>query len=236
MDKSSKVFSNIAVGVIVIIITLVVFFVGFEKVEKSNLDYLALMFILLSEAALFTGLIFLLISEAPMSSIIIRSGIISTLSIYWLITIIIYVVYKNFYKDSLGGFIAVQLILMSLAAIISITLFMISSNVHASNTKIQSNRLLLQESENMVLNLKNQKDYALYKGSLDRLYETIKYSDKVASDSTMDERIKEHIVNLSKNLKENYEDKEAIGESIENIITLIKERNMEVHTAKRGGF
>ncbi len=200
MDKRIKVFSNIAIGIMVIIITLVVFFVGFEKVEKSNLDHLALMFILLSEVALFTGLILLLISEAPMSSIIIRSG------------------------------------LMSLAAIISISLFIAASNVNASNTKIQSNRVLLQESENMVFNLKNKKAYALYKESLDRLYETIKYRDKVAYNSTLEERINEHIVNLSNNLKENYEDKEAISESIENIITLIKERNMEVHTAKRGGF
>lgn len=236
MDKRSKVFSNIAIGVIVIIITLVLFFVGFEKVEKTNLDYLALMFILVSEVALFTGLILLIINEAPMSSIIIRSGVISTLSIYWLLTIITYLVYKNAYKDSLGGFIAIQVILMALAAIISISLFMSASNVHASNIKIESSRILLQDSENIVFNLKNQKAYALHKDSLDRLYETIKYSDKVASDSNMDERIKEHIVNLSNNLKENHEDKEAMNECIENIITLVKERNMAVHTAKRGGF
>ncbi|SHI56753.1 hypothetical protein SAMN05444401_1023 [Clostridium amylolyticum] len=236
MDRRNKVFSNIAIGAIVIIITLVLFFVGFEKVEKTNLDYLALMFILVSETALFGGLILLIINEAPMSGIIIRSGIISTLSIYWLLTIITYLIYKNAYKDSLGGFVAVQLILLALAAIISISLFMAASNVHASNTKIESSRVLLQDSENMVFNLKNQKAYALHKDSLDRLYETIKYSDKVASDSSIDERIKEHIVNLSNNLREKHEDKEAINECIENIITLVKERNMAVHTAKRGGL
>ncbi len=236
MDKRSKVFSNISIGVIVIIITLVLFFVGFEKVEKNSLDYLALMFILVSEVALFAGLILLIINEAPMSSIIIRSGVISTLSIYWLLTIITYLVYKNAYKDSIGGFVAVQLILMALAAIISISLFMAASNVHASNIKIESRRILLQESENIIFNLKNQKTYVLYKNSLDRLYETIKYSDKVASDSTIDEGIKTKIVNLSNNLKENHEDKEAINECIEDIITLVKERNMAVHTAKRGDF
>lgn len=236
MNRRSKVFSNISIGLIVIIITLVVFFVGFQKVEKTNLDYLALMFILLSEVALFIGLVILLTNEAPMSSIIIRSGVISTLSIYWLLTIIVYFIYKNTYKDSVGGFAAVQLILMALVAIITISLFMAASNVHASNIKIESTRVLLQESENMVFNLKNQKAYALHKDPLDRLYETIKYSDKVASDSTLDEKIKEHIVNLSNNLKENREDKDAINESIENIITLIKERNMAAHTAKRGGF
>lgn len=236
MDKRSKVFSNISIGVIVIIITLVLFFVGFEKVEKNSLDYLALMFILVSEVALFAGLILLIINEAPMSSIIIRSGVISTLSIYWLLTIITYLVYKNAYKDIIGGFVAVQLILMALAAIISISLFMAASNVHASNIKIESRRILLQESENIIFNLKNQKTYVLYKNSLDRLYETIKYSDKVASDSTIDEGIKTKIVNLSNNLKENHEDKEAINECIEDIITLVKERNMAVHTAKRGDF
>lgn len=236
MDKRSKVFSNISIGVIVIIITLVLFFVGFEKVEKNSLDYLALMFILVSEVALFAGLILLIINEAPMSSIIIRSGVISTLSIYWLLTIITYLVYKNAYKDSIGGFVAVQLILMALAAIISISLFMAASNVHASNIKIESRRILLQESENIIFNLKNQKTYVLYKNSLDRLYETIKYSDKVASGSTIDEGIKTKIVNLSNNLKENHEDKEAINECIEDIITLVKERNMAVHTAKRGDF
>lgn len=236
MDKRSKVFSNISIGVIAIIITLVLFFVGFEKVEKNSLDYLALMFILVSEVALFAGLILLIINEAPMSSIIIRSGVISTLSIYWLLTIITYLVYKNAYKDSIGGFVAVQLILMALAAIISISLFMAASNVHASNIKIESRRILLQESENIIFNLKNQKTYVLYKNSLDRLYETIKYSDKVASDSTIDEGIKTKIVNLSNNLKENHEDKEAINECIEDIITLVKERNMAVHTAKRGDF
>lgn len=236
MDKRSKVFSNISIGVIAIIITLVLFFVGFEKVEKNSLDYLALMFILVSEVALFAGLILLIINEAPMSSIIIRSGVISTLSIYWLLTIITYLVYKNAYKDSIGGFVAVQFILMALAAIISISLFMAASNVHASNIKIESRRILLQESENIIFNLKNQKTYVLYKNSLDRLYETIKYSDKVASDSTIDERIKTKIVNLSNNLKENHEDKEAINECIEDIITLVKERNMAVHTAKRGDF
>lgn len=236
MDKRSKVFSNISVGVIAIIITLVLFFVGFEKVEKNSLDYLALMFILVSEVALFAGLILLIINEAPMSSIIVRSGVISTLSIYWLLTIITYLVYKNAYKDSVGGFVSVQLILMALAAIISISLFMAASNVHASNIKIESRRILLQESENIIFNLKNQKTYALYKNSLDRLYETIKYSDKVASDSTIDERIKTKIVNLSNNLKENHEDKEVINECIEDIITLVKERNMAVHTAKRGDF
>lgn len=241
MARNNRKMCIISISLIVIVVTLVVFFAGFSKVEKTTLDYLALMFILISEIALFAGL-HLLNNKYSMNKVMINSGAISTLVIYWIVSIVLYLIYKNTHINNIGGFVTAQIILIALVAIIIISLCRVSSSVYASDIKIADARICLQKCETIIFTLKNDSKYETYKKPLNKLYEAIKYSDKTAINNAMDEKINYGITQLSKALKDAYDEKDneensiSINEKIDNIISLIKERNMGVCESKRGGF
>lgn len=241
MARNNRKMCIISIGLIVIVVTLVVFFAGFSKVEKATLDYLALMFILISEIALFAGLT-LLNNKSSMNKVMVNSGVISTLVIYWIVSIVLYLIYKNTQINNIGGFVTVQIILISLVAIITISLCRVASSVHASDNKIAEARVCLQKCENIIFTLKNDSKYETYKEPLNTLYEIIKYSDKTAMNNVIDEKINREILEISNDLKDSYSENDIdnkenhINEKIDHIISLIKERNMVLHESKRGGF
>lgn len=239
MNKRMRLISNLAIGFIVIAVTLVIFFMGFPKDARETLDYAALTFILISEAALFTGLTLLLFHELSESRVLIRSGIISTLLIYWIATVIISLFAKTIFENNVNAFIITQIVLIGIVAIIIISIFLHAAKVQNLDKTIQAKRMLLQNSEDIVISLKNNSKFTLFKSSLDRLYETLKYSDKIVLDIRKDTEISEKIAEFDDQLQNSDVDdlsKEDIEKKIDMLIGLIKERNELTKQGKRGGF
>lgn len=237
MGKNKRLVANIAICLIIIMVTLVVFFLGFSQNERTNFDYVGLIFVLISEFALFAGLILLSVDNSYMKTAFIRAGIITTLSGYWILTILTYLFFKRiFNNDNLEGFITIQIIIIGIAAIICVSLFMASSNVQRSNMKNISRRDWFQDGENIVFSLKNDMKFQSYRNDLEDLYEMLKYSDKIAVDSVLDKEINNAIILLSNCLKSEEVKEIEIKQHIENISSMINERNMITLKSKRGGF
>ena len=235
MKKNKRLVANIIICLIIATVTLVTFFVGFSKGERTSFDYTSLLFVMISEFALFAGLILLSINRTYMKTALIRSGIITTLSGYWIVTTLVSLFLKGVFNDNLGGFITVQIIIMSITAIISITLFIVSSNVQSSNNNI-SKQNYLQDGENIAFSLKSNVEFQSYIKHLDELYETLKYSDKISINAALDKEINNKITVLSGYLNDKEMKEVEVKQYIDHIISMIKERNMITLQAKRGGY
>lgn len=235
MKNNKRLVANIIICLIIATVTLVTFFVGFSKGERTSFDYASLIFVLISEFTLFAGLILLSANNAYMKPALIRSGVITALSGYWILTILMSLFFRIIFNDNLGGFITIQIIIMGITAIICITLFIVSSNVQSSNNNI-SKKSYLQDGENIAFSLKSNVEFQPYRNHLDELYEILKYSDKISTNAALDKEINNKITLLSSYLNDKEMKEVEVNQYIDNIISMIKERNMITLQAKRGGY
>ncbi len=129
-----------------------------------------------------------------------------------------------------------QIIIMGITAIICITLFIVSSSVQSSNNKNINKRDCLQDGENIVFSLKSNVEFQPYRNHLDELYEILKYSDKISTNAALDKEINNKITLLSSYLNDKEMKEIEVKQYIDNIISMIKERNMITLQSKRGGY
>lgn len=237
MRSSTKTILYAAIGTIVIIVTLAVFFIGFGGEAKSALDWASLAFTLFSELALFTCIIVVSMAKSSANQIVAGAGIVSTAFIYWVAVTFVSILGESIFKTNLRGFITTQIFLMSAAAIVSILLYMLSISVKAGDEKTVIAKQLLTGCEKAVFLLRETADLREYFLPLNRLYEEIKYSDKAAENS------KDHVIYAKINeLSEFMTNKngdintESVSERINEIILLIKDRNLMVRQTKQGGL
>ena len=104
LKNITKAVSGVIIGVIVIIVTLVIYFFGNMTQQKELIDVLALLYIVLSELILFGSIYVLNTSKEARDKVFIKAGIISTLFLYWLATTIFYLVFKNYYINNIVDF------------------------------------------------------------------------------------------------------------------------------------
>lgn len=237
MSSKMKTLANAGIGVIIIAVTLAVFFAGHTNQQKEAVDWLVLTFTLIAEAALFSGIIITSMCKHATNKVLIRSGIISTLFIYWVITTIISIITRNIFVDNVGGFVTIQVIICAVTAIIVISLSVAAANIKAKDDKLINARLLMQDCENLVFSLKSNVESSAYSDLLNKMYEEIKYSDKTVSDPK-EKMIYTQINDLSNYLKKDTGEVtiQDISKMVDEIILLIKERNLSVKQSKQGGF
>lgn len=237
MSSKIRTLANIGIGLIVFIVTLAVFFLGYTNQAKETIDWLALTFVLISELALFGGTAVILIRKYTNSQMLIASGIITTLFIYWIAATLLSIFSRNIFKDSVSGFAATQIVVLAIALIISISLYVAVINVKESDAKLMSSRLIMRECESLVFSLKSNPKFNAYSTLLNKIYEEIKYSDKTKSvdkEQTIYNKIEELAALLSNN--ENETTVQDISKMVEEIVLLIKERNLSVLQLNQGGY
>ena len=107
------------IGTIIITFTLATFFL--LGIERIAVNIWALAFLLLSETALFGGLIGLRFAGTDHSKLFLRAGISSALSLYFVATFVS-VLFAGAFKERLNTFILIELAIISLFAIIIIAI------------------------------------------------------------------------------------------------------------------
>ena len=235
MKSNTKLSLSISIGAIVIATTLAIFFLSDPLSAKTSLEWLSLAFVILSEIALFTGTTILSVQVSPTSRIIMHSGILSTLFIYWLATLA-GAFFKNIFKDNSSGYIILQIIIIALTAIIIILLHSLAARVGNMDASIEQSRGLMDDCQKRLFGLKSNDNYLQLQKPLNDLYEMLKYGDKIGS-STVDSEIAGEIANLEKALANKDTTLTANTDTIVgNLKLLIKQRDMELAQAKRGSF
>lgn len=235
MSNAKKVTINIILCLIIMAIVLVVFFIGFSNVSKTRFDYIRLTFVLISVVVLFTGFTLLSMNSDSKNKTLIRVGIGTTLSGYLILTTISSLLWRTVLNDNIDGFVTTQIIIIGVTAIACI-IIMTFSGLQSNNEKRMSSRKWLQDGENIIFSLKNDVKLEAYNKQLEELYETIKYSDKIATNIELDKRINGEITQLSNYLKsKELSESEAI-QCLEKVISMLKERNKITLESKRGAY
>lgn len=233
MNSKTKMWLTLGIGLIIIAVTLVLFLVGFSGAEKTNIHWLALAFMLVSELMLIAGSLLLPVYIQAFSAAMFRAGVISTLIIYCIITALLAVFANRFFAGNLSAFISTQVIVLGVVAVIIISLIMNASNVKAADEQLGSGASL-KNSENIAFSLKSNTSYQEFAGMLGMLYEELKYSDKATSIAELDQTINSSVIELSEELNNDPEiTKEMIEEKVNQIILNIKERNRAVMQLKK---
>lgn len=123
---NNKIKMVLGIGSIIIAVTLVWFLIGFSPAEKTTLDWIALLFMLIAEVSFIIGLIILTNRIEALNSIMLKSGIISTLSVYLIATILL-ALCRTFFDQRINAFVSAEITIGGIAAIIIMTLVLSSS-------------------------------------------------------------------------------------------------------------
>jgi len=219
-------------GILVVTFTIVSFFL--LGIEKSHLYISALVFLLISEIALFGGLIWLRLSGENHSRVFLRSGFMVTLGLYFAVTLVTVLLAGIFY-DNVNLFILLEFSIIAIFSIILIAVFAFSRRISKSDSAIMAAKSFMETCEKRIQNLLVDASNSDYKQNLSTLYEIIRYSDKVGI-SSLDSQIETEIANLEAALRIDERDAENIDSILARISTLIKQRKVEINQSKRGGF
>lgn len=225
MDNIFKRVLTSLIGLVIIAATLIIFFVGFKITEKQTIDYLALTFVLVSEIVLFCTLFILDSFKNIANKVFLYSGIMSTLILYLIITIILSILLPSRLNSNTNAFITVNCIAISLTIIVILSILTVSSKIVEANKK-NSSDAALNECENIVFSLKNNRRYKEIENQINDLYEVLKYSDKRSFKAEKESEIRTKIIDLSSKIKSTDNiTNETITDSIDEIILMIRDRN-----------
>lgn len=224
------------IGAVILALTMIIFFVGFGINHKETIDYLALIFILISEVVVFISANFMVSFYDYRNKTFVFSGAIGTLFLYMTTTILLSIFSNVLFYKNYNGFITVQLIIIAIASIFLISFFVIGFGIIRSSEKVNSDSMILQQCENKVFSLKSNNEYEEISDSLNNLYEEIRFSDKSEFILDKEDDISSMIDELSNNMT-NYKNdgfnKEELVDQINKIIVNVKERNYQVKQLKR---
>ena len=133
MNKAIQSALILAADFVVLAVTLVIFFVGFGFYEKTAIDYVGLGFVVFSELAFFIGAH--ATGRVQYNRVFVRVGVIATLSVYWVITTLISILYKPIFGHNVNGLVTVQVVVLALAALITIGIFSFSLRLKSIKEK-----------------------------------------------------------------------------------------------------
>lgn len=208
---------------IVIGITLLLFFVSGIG-EKTSIDYVSLLFVLLAEMVgfgfwAFSGKIsgFVSLGTAPV------------IATYVIISLIFSVFFKGFFQDNITGFVTVHVVVLALATIVVLLNGKVTSVAENTDRETLIKRAVIDECETKAEILLNSGRFPNHAKKLERIYEEIKYSDHIS-----DVKSREILIVLE-NISLSYDDVD-IDKNCDNALALIAERNAIVKQMKRGSL
>ena len=130
MKIHTGVVATAIIGLIVVAFTLAAFFL--LEVERIAVNRWAFAFLLLSQIVLFGGLIGLRSTGENHANLFIRAGVSTALSLYFAATMVS-VLFAGAFRDNLNMFILIQLAIIALFSIITISLFACSRRIARRN-------------------------------------------------------------------------------------------------------
>jgi len=140
MRSKNGVMAIGVIGIIVIVFSIAAFFL--LDIERIAVNSWALAFLLLSELTLFGGLIGLRFTGEYHSTVFLKSGVTTALSLYFIATLIS-ALFAGSFRENLNIFILIELAIIAFVAIIIISTFAWSRRVARLNeedmTKVGTN-------------------------------------------------------------------------------------------------
>jgi len=130
MQNKSGVISIGIVGVIVIAFSLTAFFM--LDIERISVNRWALAFLLFSECVLFGGLMGLRLSDVNHGKVFLKTGVTTALSLQFFVTLVSMIL-ANGFREKPNTFILIEITIIALFAIITISIFAYSCGIERRN-------------------------------------------------------------------------------------------------------
>jgi hypothetical protein len=130
MQNKNGLVSMAIIGLIIVTFSIAAFFL--LDIERIALNRWALAFLLLSEIVLFGGLIRLRCTDANHSSVFLKAGVASALALYFIATLICSL-FAGAFKESLNVFILIQLAIIMVFLIVTISVSAYSRGIERRN-------------------------------------------------------------------------------------------------------
>ena len=231
-DRTSG--KSLALVSFILLAMAIVLFLFFADVEGILLRWLAFFFILLSGLVLVAGIFVLGFMDKNHNKVFLWSGVCSTLFIYFFATFGLGFVSSGF---RLGVFVVVNLVVVALTAILVMVFFIVSRNIAQQDADIMGDKAFMDDFERRLLNLHIDPRNAEYSAELHKLYEAVKYADKVGM-TDVDFTIETTLGNLEKALAQEGDERAQtdIPAILSEMNTLLVRRKAEMKESKRGGF
>ncbi len=220
------------IGFILIVITLLLFYLLPE--ERQFIDWVGIGFIVLAEIVFSCS--FIIIEKAAIKSegTLLRSGGYSIISLYSFAALVISLLYMWLFREGIKYLLAIQLVLVAIAAILLILVVMSATHIAEKNKETLQAVSTMQVLLNKVIVLQNSEANKPYGQKLNLLYEAIRYCDNSASVPT-DDLISSKISELEHMLESSLENKDdRVDETIDQILLFMKKRTTEVSSLKVG--
>lgn len=228
MNKNIVQWLSAIIGIIVITVTILVFFIlGFEK---STANYISFGFLIFSEIVCFLGGLICSNVNDITNKVFLRSGSLSVLSLYFIGALILLLI-SGIFKVNANILLILEILLTAVMMIILIVIVISTNRINNSEQKTIEDRKLMQICEKRVYDLLIDTKNKPFENDINSIYEMLKYADKIGV-ATVDEKIVGAILKLEEGLRTS-----TINiEHFEEVKSLIAMRNMELSEAKRGGF
>ncbi|ULQ59184.1 hypothetical protein K7I13_11860 [Brucepastera parasyntrophica] len=223
------------IGSICVLLTLLIFFLV-PAYERTLINWLGLSFILLAEAVCTCGIIVLDRAATSSGGIMLRSGGISVLLLYAAASIFISILFQLLFRDSIRLFIILQAVIIAIAGILFLIILTAGLNTAARNEKVLNTVSEMQSLADRIAFLKNNEKNTAYKPRLEKLYESILYTDSTLP-ITNDGKIAGKCTELEQVFAGAGDGEESkIDSLIYEIQLLINQKVAESKAAKRGIF
>lgn len=211
------------VAALVALITILIFCAGIPS-GKAAIDYVALLFVLIAEGAFF-GVLYLSKQATRLTSL----AAVPIISIYTVISLFISVLLKGLFSKNIFMYVIIQLILLAIAAVALLLANKLTFASSQEDKRIVIQRAVIDECEAKAHILCEDDRFTKYREKLEKIYESIKYSDHV-SDVKSGEILEalDKIYHLNEGLD--------ICAACDAVQRLINERNIIVKNTKRGGY
>lgn len=214
-------YTSLLIGGIIVFVTLLIFFV---TKSKTAIDYVALVFIVFAEAAC-VGVYFTSKQTSGYSTLTLTAIMV----VYVIVSILFSVNFARMFSDNIAKFATINIVFIAIAAISIIVANRIVSKVEKNEKNCIEQAEIIQECENRALILSNDEKLAPYQDMLTKIYEEIKYNDKISGYKSG-----EILAILNEIAKK--KDETNLPVLCQKAMQLINERNIVVKASKRGGF
>lgn len=232
MNRRSK--AILLSGLIVIAATIFITLLCIN--EWSDLKKYAFSAIIWSEIVFFGGFIFVEWASKRTEQIIIRSGLYTLISAYAAINIIFSIIFSiitiAFFDKAVTLFMVVEAILFSIAAVVSIILFVLSRSLYRLNEQTMKSVENVESMAERLNKLSENPNYERFSDTLKKLSQDLRFTD-VSVNCLKDDEINNIISDIEfENLDEKSDEK--IEDFLIRLKSLINQRKVFIETSKKG--
>lgn len=228
----TKKFGNLSIiGVygILICVTLAVYLL--LGLNVSEINRVAIAFVLLAEIASCAGIIGLTNNKSTTHVLNLSAGV-TILSSYLFVSIGS-ALFSNYFSNNINIYILIQIVIIAITLIIGIIFASLSRGLNGVNKESILIQNKFKDYELKLYNAAESIHNSSVKSELSQLYESLKYSDKNGI-SSVDQTLFELIDELELTLINN--ETLSISQLIQSILDCLNQRKQELLQLKRGGY